>query len=188
MLDGEDRTESPKMLSLRRYVHPKNAGFDYLPDPPVAEEDECPVLRNNQRLEMPRKGVYATIETGTLTDEINEEGGLRAMAWDESTGRIVMASEDGLMIRIVDCSKSAMPDARSETWQRRREILYEGRPGGPLADTAPPIVNDAMREWEMSQDRVNDEHRVESDSVSHPDDDDFEMASLRDVVSLRDFQ
>ena len=38
-----------------------------------------------------------------------------------------MATEDGLRVRIVDTSHTALPDARSETWQRRREMLYAQR-------------------------------------------------------------
>ncbi|EAU92321.2 hypothetical protein CC1G_00540 [Coprinopsis cinerea okayama7 len=133
-----DRTLSPKLLKLRRYCHPRNSGVKYKPDPASTnvdssktnnvekneEEEMGPVLRKGERLPVPRSGIYKTIDTGGILDEINQQGGVRAICWDESTGRICVAPEEGSQILVLEASRMAVrPNKRVEEWNRKREWL-----------------------------------------------------------------
>ncbi|RXW17029.1 hypothetical protein EST38_g8822 [Candolleomyces aberdarensis] len=135
MMDGQDKSDSPQMVSLRRYVHPKNAGIHYEPDPPP-QEDVLPVLAKKPRLPMPKTGVFRTFfEAQDIVNEVNAAGGLRAICWDESTGRICLAAELSNDIRILDCSHMVMPDARQEEIQRKMEYVDEITPVPPPTPT-----------------------------------------------------
>lgn len=125
VIKGDDKTATPKLVNIKRYVPPEGAGHEYFPDPDVKEEDkEFPVTRKGGRVPFKPKGVYkAFAEAGELVEELNAQGGLRAIAWDESTGRICIASDKKDEIQILDTAYTKLPDGNTEEWRRRRRWL-----------------------------------------------------------------
>lgn len=124
-----DITSTPRLEKMRRYMRSGNIGPEYLPDYAIREEDDpaCPVTRRGKRLPLPTgTQVYADFTAASpIVEEINANGGLRTIAWDETTGRIVMASDREKFMRIVDTAAGVIPSGRTEHWKRQRKWLHE---------------------------------------------------------------
>ncbi|KAH6917091.1 hypothetical protein BKA70DRAFT_1251332 [Coprinopsis sp. MPI-PUGE-AT-0042] len=125
-LDGQDKSDHPKIVKLRRYIHPEISHIEYAPDPAMGET-AGPVHRG--RLPMPKANVYRTFDTGDVVEELNRLGGVQAMCWDEATGRTIMAPHEGGMFHILEFSKIVAPDSRIEEWKwEKGDQLYTPHP------------------------------------------------------------
>jgi hypothetical protein len=118
-VDKDDRTDFPKMLRLRRYNHPFVRATRYQealkPEPiPISRRKRKPILR---------KTLFRTFGPPDIVEEINNRGGVAAIAWDEGSGRICVAAEKEDEVRILDCSYVTIPDARFAEWKRKQAAL-----------------------------------------------------------------
>lgn len=125
-VDKDDRTDFPKMLRLRRYNHPFARAGKYQealkPEPePISRRKRKPILR---------KTLFRTFGPQDIVEEINNRGGVAAIAWDEGSGRICVAAEKENEVRILDCSYVTIPDARFAEWKRKQAAL--NNPSEPL--------------------------------------------------------
>lgn len=116
----DDRTDSPGLVKLRRYINPETQPYDY----PLPEEDTTEPVSRKARPLVPFN-VYSCFEVPrSFKQKINEEGGISAITWDEGIGRVCIASRDGRTIRILDFAHMVQPDARFAAWKRSQALLH----------------------------------------------------------------
>jgi hypothetical protein len=116
----DDRTDTPGLVKLRRYINPETKPSDY---PRTEGEDTSEPISRKLRPLVPWN-VYSTFEVpSSLKRRINEEGGISAITWDEGIGRVCIASRDQITIRILDFAHMIQPDARFAAWKRGQAII-----------------------------------------------------------------
>lgn len=113
----DDRTAAPSMIRLRRYISPEIQKVVY----PQRPEDNSLALCRKRRPFHP-DGLYGTIDI-PLEDANAFKKGINAITWDESIGRICIAVEGELSVRILDMARSVEPDGRFSGWMER--MSYE---------------------------------------------------------------
>ncbi|KAG6835525.1 hypothetical protein H0H93_000561 [Arthromyces matolae] len=99
MSRSDDRRSAPALISLRRYISPEYQFRGY-PSPRINR------LSEYQRTQLRRvpKFVFATLPLRPETLSPYQAYGLGAIAWDESIGRVCMATGGGKTIEIFDFS------------------------------------------------------------------------------------
>ncbi|KAF9006095.1 hypothetical protein BDQ17DRAFT_1352725 [Cyathus striatus] len=122
----------PAVANIRRHHSASNVPADEkcVYKPPVLEDEQ---VTRHGRPKVPKK-IYVTVDTPGLTDEINQNGGLSAITWDEGIGRLCFATGNDSSIRMLDYGQSTHPDSRLQKWkaeladrERRREIWEDIR-------------------------------------------------------------
>lgn len=109
----DDRRISPSMLRLRRYLSPEVQKLAY----PERPGDNSLAFMRTERPFHP-SGLYGTIEV-ELEDTNAFHKGINAIAWDESIGRVCIAVEGELGVRILDMGLTVEPDQRFAGWKKR---------------------------------------------------------------------
>lgn len=109
----DDRRASPSMIRLRRYLSPEIQKVVY----PERPGDNSLAFMRTERPYHP-SGLYGTIEI-ELEDSKAFSNGINAIAWDESLGRICVAVEGELSVRILDMGRTIEPDQRFADWKVR---------------------------------------------------------------------
>ncbi|KAF9453898.1 hypothetical protein P691DRAFT_694151 [Macrolepiota fuliginosa MF-IS2] len=107
----DDRKASPSMIKLRRYLSPEVQKLAYPPRP----ADNSLAFMDKKRRYHP-SGLYGTIDIA-LEDAKAFETGINAISWDETTGRICIAVEGELSVRILDMARNVEPDKRFVSWR-----------------------------------------------------------------------
>jgi hypothetical protein len=96
---SDDRTDTPALLNLRRYITPEAQPFDY----PVAPEDD---RNTEQRVMKKRKlipsNIYSSLVIPKKLAASLKEDGVTAVAWDEGIGRVCIAASYDSVIHILD--------------------------------------------------------------------------------------
>jgi len=113
----DDRTAAPSMIRLRRYLSPEIQKVDY----PERPADNSLAFMRKRRLFHP-DGLYGTIDI-PLDDAGAFSKGINAIAFDESIGRICIAVEGELSVRILDMARNVEPDGRFSGWMEK--MSYE---------------------------------------------------------------
>ena len=109
----DDRRDALRVVNFRRYVNPGNVPWGY----PQADTDSTgPVLRSPRYL-VP-SNVYASIDLTVNAKAQLEATGMAAVAWDESIGRLCVATAHDQKIRVMDFSNAVQPDERLSKWVR----------------------------------------------------------------------
>lgn len=117
-----DRTATPKLVSLRRYINLEYQTPGY-PLPRVAKSP-FGILRR-QYPPLPQCA-YATCDAG-LGDDVRaryQQQGIAASTWDEGIGRLCMASGNSDCIDIVDFAHVIQPQQRFRRWEQCQEIVH----------------------------------------------------------------
>jgi hypothetical protein len=116
-----DRRASPSMIRLRRYLSPEIQKVTY----PVRPDDNSLAFMRKERPLHP-SGLYGTIDI-PLEDSSAFAKGINAIAWDETLGRICIAVEGELGVRILDMGRTVEPDQRFAGWKQQiyREIAEQ---------------------------------------------------------------
>ncbi|KAJ3559570.1 hypothetical protein NP233_g11232 [Leucocoprinus birnbaumii] len=117
----DDRRASPSIMRLRRYHSPETQKIEY----PVRPEDNSSAFMRTERPYLP-SGLYGTIDIKPQDDDVFSKG-VNAVAWDESIGRICIAVEGELGIRILDMAMNVEPDNRFAGWKQQmsQEIVEQ---------------------------------------------------------------
>ncbi|KAK7464640.1 hypothetical protein VKT23_005848 [Stygiomarasmius scandens] len=99
---GDDRTDDPELLALRRYHNPLFPGAGY-PDPPYGyPEPEQEVIE--MRYKRPTNLFCKFKINSPYLDYIKEQG-FTAIAWDEGIGRVCIATPKDMHILVLDVGK-----------------------------------------------------------------------------------
>lgn len=117
----DDLKASPSMIKLRRYLSPEIQKVTY---PARPDDNSASFLRKPRPLHP--NGLYGTIEI-PIEDSSAFGKGINAITWDESIGRICIAVEGELGVRILDMARSVEPDKRFVGWKETmsREIAEQ---------------------------------------------------------------
>jgi hypothetical protein len=120
--EDDDLKVAPSMIKLRRYISPEIQDLSY----PERPADNSLSFLRKQRPKVPT-GVYGSIEI-PFEDSATFGLGISAITWDESIGRICIAIDGELCVRILDMAKSVEPDTRFNAWKERmsQEIVEQG--------------------------------------------------------------
>lgn len=114
-----DRSDTPALIRLRRYINPEIQHADY----PLPKEDTSePILRKKRRA-LPFN-VYGTFDLPRHVKQLYQEEGVAAITWDEGIGRVCIAAKDEMNIRILDFAHVVQPDARFAQWKRSQAYLH----------------------------------------------------------------
>jgi len=96
---SDDRTDSPALINLRRYITPEAQPIDY----PITPADN---LSEEQRVMKRRKlipsNIYSSLVIPKKLAASLREDGETAVAWDEGIGRVCIAASDDSVIHILD--------------------------------------------------------------------------------------
>lgn len=119
---NKDLRAAPSVLKLRRYISPEIQDLSY----PERPADTSLSFLRKQRPKVPT-GIYGPIEIA-IEDAATFGQGITAITWDETIGRICVAIDGELCVRILDMAKSVEPDVRFDAWKERmsREIVEQG--------------------------------------------------------------
>ncbi|KAJ3723589.1 hypothetical protein DFJ43DRAFT_648646 [Lentinula guzmanii] len=109
----DDRSDKPKIKTLGRYCNPYSHDVAYPHGFPP--EGDFSVLR--YRYVRPTKD-YAPIKCSSNVFQHIAEKGCNAITWDESTGRVCMATQKNMKFLILDVRKIVAPDDRFAQWRR----------------------------------------------------------------------
>ncbi|KAE9401917.1 hypothetical protein BT96DRAFT_572810 [Gymnopus androsaceus JB14] len=116
----DDRSDNPKIRSLSRYFNPNFHLEDY---PHGAEpEGDLSVLR--KRYLRPAEEYTAFKFNSTMFKTIAETG-FSAIAWDESTGRICIATQKTMKFLIMDVKMIVPPDDRFAQWRKLQSMMND---------------------------------------------------------------
>ncbi|KAF8899288.1 hypothetical protein BD779DRAFT_1465227 [Infundibulicybe gibba] len=118
-ISSEDRKDAPSLVSLRRYINPEIQYTDY----PVPKVDTAEPVTRRERHPMPWN-VYSSLKMPQHVQQVYQQGGVAAITWDESIGRVCIAAEDEMKIRILDFAQMIQPDARFAQWKRSQAFLH----------------------------------------------------------------
>lgn len=114
----DDRSDNPKIKKLGRYFNPNFHLEEY---PHGAEpEGDMSVLR--QRYIRPAEE-YTTFKFSSPTFKMIAETGFSAITWDESTGRICIATRKTMKFLIMDVKTIVPPDDRFAQWRRLQTMM-----------------------------------------------------------------
>ncbi|KIK62242.1 hypothetical protein GYMLUDRAFT_260384 [Collybiopsis luxurians FD-317 M1] len=118
----DDRTDHPKIKELGRYYNPGYTLSDYPhpaePDP--EEEEGSSVVR--QRYRRPADE-YLPFKFSSTAFEYIAQHGVSAMTWDESTGRVCVATQKNMKFLIMDVRMVVSPDDRFAQWRRVQGLM-----------------------------------------------------------------
>ncbi|KAL0572950.1 hypothetical protein V5O48_009022, partial [Marasmius crinis-equi] len=122
---GDDRSDHPKLLSLRRYFNPRYAPDDYKSFV-VKDHLAVPVL-DKDRYPKPTL-LYSSFDSCDPTYNGINEKGVSAIAWDEGTGRVCIAARGDMEIVIMDLGRVInASDPRFEEWRKAVTLLREAQ-------------------------------------------------------------
>ncbi|KAJ3995485.1 hypothetical protein F5050DRAFT_1573460 [Lentinula boryana] len=108
-----DRSDKPKIKTLGRYCNPYSHNVEYPHGFPP--EGDFSVVR--YRYVRPTHD-YAPIKCCSPAFDNIAETGCTAITWDESTGRVCMATQKNMKFLILDVRKMVTPDGRFAQWRR----------------------------------------------------------------------
>ncbi|KXN90104.1 hypothetical protein AN958_05109 [Leucoagaricus sp. SymC.cos] len=111
----DDRRATPSMIKLRRYLSPEIQRVAY----PLRPEDNSLAFLRKKRPVHPT-GLYGTVEI-PLEDSNAFSKGINAITWDETLGRICIAVEGELGVRILDMGRTVEPDSRFAAWRKKTD-------------------------------------------------------------------
>ncbi|KAG6901360.1 hypothetical protein C0995_012973 [Termitomyces sp. Mi166 len=107
-----DRTATPFLTSLRRYISPEFQHNNY----PLERVQRHSAVERNNYARMPYN-VYTKLEIGPEATARYRDHGLGAIAWDQTTGRVCLTTGGGSIIEVIDFSYAALPDERFLDWK-----------------------------------------------------------------------
>lgn len=114
----DDRRDAPSLVSLRRYVNPEYQYADY----PIPRVDRSThILR--KKLPVVPLNIYRSFPLDENCQQHYQNGGIAAIAWDEGIGRVCIAAENEMQIRIMDFAHVVHPDARFARWKRNQDMV-----------------------------------------------------------------
>ena len=130
---GDDRTDSPAMVSLRRYVNPEFCHSTY----PITRVDRSAVILRKSHSMVPGN-IYCSFPLDKDTLEHYQNGGVAAITWDEGIGRVCMAAENEMHIQILDFAHVVQPDMRLARWKRNQDMVLHDIHPRDFCDTMTP--------------------------------------------------
>ncbi|THU89910.1 hypothetical protein K435DRAFT_676883 [Dendrothele bispora CBS 962.96] len=99
---GDDRTDEPHLLALRRYHNPLFPGSEYPHTPYGYPEPEDEVIE--KRYKRPTN-LFCNFKVDSPYLDYIKEQGFTAIAWDESIGRVCIATPKDMHILVLDVGK-----------------------------------------------------------------------------------
>ncbi|KAL0951881.1 hypothetical protein HGRIS_008540 [Hohenbuehelia grisea] len=111
----DDRTDTPALVNLRKYINPQRQPADY-PQPEDTGMDD--VLRRSYQ-HVPHTIFRSFKLPHLLREELKK--GLAAITWDEGTGRVLVAGKDEEYVRMIDFANVVVPDNRFMQWKKHKE-------------------------------------------------------------------
>ena len=114
----DDRTDAPSLVSLRRYVNPEYQYADY----PIPRVDRSTRILRKKLPAVPCN-IYSSFPLDEKCQQHYQNGGIAAITWDEGIGRVCIAAENEMQIRILDFAHVVHPDARFARWKRNQDMV-----------------------------------------------------------------
>ncbi|KNZ81676.1 hypothetical protein J132_11030 [Termitomyces sp. J132] len=115
-----DRTATPSLTSLRRYISPEFQSDWY----PLARVQRDSTVERHNYKRMPNN-VYTQLDIGLEAAARYRVHGLGAIAWDQSIGRVCLTIGGGRLIEILDFSHAALPVERFLDWKMANPEGFE---------------------------------------------------------------
>ncbi|KAF5356544.1 hypothetical protein D9758_008215 [Tetrapyrgos nigripes] len=120
---GDDRTDEPNLLALRRYYNPLFPGSGY-PHPPYGHpEPEHEVIEKRY---LRPTNLFCSFQINSPYLEHIKEQGFTAIAWDESIGRVCIATPKDMHILVLDVGKMTevwdFEKFQPGKWKRMKEL------------------------------------------------------------------
>lgn len=114
----DDRSDMPKIKSLGRYFNTQYQRVDYPHGHPP--QGDLSVVR--QRYLRPEHE-HVPFRLNSNAFRNIAETGCSAITWDESTGRVCVATQKNLKFLIMDIKQTLAPDDRFAQWRRLQTML-----------------------------------------------------------------
>ncbi|KAJ7651602.1 hypothetical protein DFH06DRAFT_548148 [Mycena polygramma] len=125
-----ERTDAPRMLSMRRYLSPQLQPLWSLrgtedPTEPISRRDRSALS----------KRYYSSFQLPRNLKQKMDDHGLSAITWDETIGRLCIACGNEIKIHILDFASAVTPDSRFKQWQLTQQIKLNvpANPGQQMA-------------------------------------------------------
>jgi hypothetical protein len=120
---GDDRTDEPNLVALRRYFNPLFPGAEY-PYPIYGDpEPEHQVVE--KRYKRPTN-LFCSFDVNSPYLEYIKEQGFTAIAWDESIGRVCIATPKDMHILVLDVGKMTevwnLQKFQVDKWKRVNDL------------------------------------------------------------------
>ncbi|KAJ3861912.1 hypothetical protein EV359DRAFT_46247 [Lentinula novae-zelandiae] len=114
----DDRSDMPKIKSLGRYFNTQYQRADY----PYGHPPQGDLSVVRQRYLRPEHE-HVPFRLNSNTFQHIAETGCSAITWDESTGRVCVATQKNLKFLIMDIKQTLAPDDRFAQWRRLQTML-----------------------------------------------------------------
>ncbi|RDB19504.1 hypothetical protein Hypma_013473 [Hypsizygus marmoreus] len=121
-VDHADRTDTPGILTLKRYVNPEVQPEGY----PIPRVDRSTSVLRRDHPPVP-EDKYTALELDAHVMQTYQRGGLGAIAWDEGSGRVCVATGNSENIEMWDFACVERTDMRFEQWKRNQEFVVHDR-------------------------------------------------------------
>ncbi|KAJ6609327.1 hypothetical protein B0H10DRAFT_1954660 [Mycena sp. CBHHK59/15] len=115
--DASERRDSPRLLTVRRYLSPQLQPLWSL----RGKEDPTEPISCRDRPPLSQKYYSSFNLPGYLKRRLHDQG-MSAITWDETIGRLCLAVGDELKIYILDFASALTPDSRFRKWQLTQAI------------------------------------------------------------------
>ncbi|KAF5357426.1 hypothetical protein D9757_008411 [Collybiopsis confluens] len=121
----DDRSDLPKIKELGRYYNPCYTLDDYPHDPefdPPHPDEKLGMGIVRRRYQRP-PNEYVPFKFRSSTFEHIAKEGFSAMTWDESTGRVCIATPKNMKFLVMDVRMGTSPDDRFAQWKRVQAMM-----------------------------------------------------------------
>jgi len=98
-IPAEDRTATPSLLDLRRYISPETQPYDYPMDIDGDANEDQSIMKKRKNIPY---NIYSSLAIPQRLATTLMEDGVTAVAWDEGIGRVCIAASDDSTIHILD--------------------------------------------------------------------------------------
>jgi hypothetical protein len=117
-----DRTDSPALLELRKYISPEVRPYDHLAIEDYVDEKE----RIMKKRKVIPGHIFTSLAIPRKLQAILRDGGVTAIAWDEGIGRVCIASSRSLTIYVLDFAQvpSQVPQKSLKVKASLRGLIY----------------------------------------------------------------
>lgn len=112
-----ERKDTPRLLTIRRYLSPQLQPRWSLREP----EDPIEPISRRDRPALSQK-YYSSFNLPRDLRRKLDDIGLAAITWDETIGRVCLACGDEFKIHILDFASAVTPDSRFKQWQLTQQI------------------------------------------------------------------
>jgi hypothetical protein len=113
-----NRTATPPLVNLRRYINPEYQDTDY----PIPRVNKSSHIMRKKHPTLPLN-TFSSITLDSQMRERYTEDGIAAITWDEGIGRVCMASGDNDTIDILDFAHVVPLENRLKRWQMCQDFV-----------------------------------------------------------------